>query len=216
MPARMDSSQIPDSPNLHFESSLWSDSILHIAGLDEAGRGAWAGPVVAAAVVLPNDPSIVEALFGVRDSKQLSPEKRTLLSPRIKNIALAWGVGFSDPLEIDHFGIVPATRIAMQRALQDLKISPDHLLLDALFLPENPTPQTALIKGDQRSLTIAAASILAKTARDDWMLDMHIEHPEYGFDRHKGYGTKIHQNALLKNGKTPIHRLSFKPLRNIS
>ena len=125
-------------------------------------------------------------------------------------------MGFTDNLVIDELGIITATRQAMQSAISQLLVAPDHLLLDALFLPEVDLPQTSLIKGDQRCLSVAAASILAKTARDEWMINAHQDFPEYGFDQHKGYGTSMHQTALTRSGKCSLHRSSFKPIKNIS
>lgn len=213
MPARIDPSQIPAAPNLEFESLLWNSGISLVVGLDEAGRGAWAGPVAAAAVVLPADISILVELTGVRDSKELTPEKRDFLAVIIKSRSIAHHVGFASPQEIDRFGILPATRLAMHRAIVGLGVFPEHLLIDALFLPDVSTPQTALYKGDQRSLSIAAASILAKTARDAIMHEYDQSYPQYGFARHKGYGTKFHIANLEKFGASPIHRMSFAPLK---
>ncbi len=208
---RFDRSLIPASPNLSFESPLWEQGWL-VAGLDEAGRGAWAGPVMAAAVLLPPDAGILTRLAGVRDSKQLKPDERLRMAETIKR-ETAWGVGAAGNLEIDALGIMPATRLAMARALQSLTARPDFLLLDALFLPEETLPQMALIKGDQRSLSIAAASILAKTSRDSWMCAAAAEYGLYGFERHKGYGTKTHQSSLASFGPCPLHRVSFQPIR---
>jgi len=215
MSVRFDSDLIPSSPNLEFEHALWQASLKAIAGLDEAGRGAWAGPVAAAAVILPEDDETLAILREVRDSKQLSPEKRTQLAPLIQAAALAWAVGMSSAAEIDALGILPATRQAMLRALNALHCQADHLLIDALLLPDVDLPQTALIKGDQRSLSIAAASVLAKTARDTWMCAQDLEYSDYGFARHKGYGTGLHQAQLGKFGPCPIHRKSFAPIREI-
>jgi ribonuclease HII len=215
MPTRIDRSAIPAAPDLSFESALWANQIFRVAGLDEAGRGAWAGPVCAAAVILPNDSSIEQKLAGVRDSKELSPQRRAGLAPVIKQYALVWGVGFSDNLEIDQYGIISATRFAMQRAVKVLGVLPDHLLIDALFLPDLSMGQTALIKGDQRSLSIAAASILAKTTRDAWMVMAHEDFPVYRFDRHKGYGTKMHQKMLAEHGICELHRSTYKPIQGL-
>jgi ribonuclease HII len=215
MPTRIDTSSIPKFPDLSFESALWVNMLKNIAGLDEAGRGAWAGPVVGAAVILPNLPLVAHTLYGVRDSKQLSPDRRALLAPLIKQHALSWGVGFSDNHEIDLMGILPATRLAMMRAIQVLAFVPDHLLIDALFLPDLAIGQTSLIKGDQRSLSIAAASILAKTARDEWMIGAHSKYPQYQFDHHKAYGTKLHRERLLKFGKCDLHRVTYQPIREL-
>jgi ribonuclease HII len=204
---------IPPSPNLRFERKLWEDNFQWIAGLDEAGRGAWAGPVVAAVVIFPPISNLEQNLWGVRDSKQMNSHQRNDWAVIIREHAHAWGVGSADHTEIDQLGILPATRLAMQRALRQLSTTPNHLLIDALVLPNHETPQTALIKGDQRSLSIAAASILAKTTRDALMCQQDISFPVYGFGRHKGYGTRFHQQALAENGPCPIHRMSFRPLR---
>ena len=204
---------IPPSPNLTFEQALWEDNQQWIAGLDEAGRGAWAGPVVAAVVIFPPIVNLEKNLLGVRDSKQMNVQQREFWAEIIREHAQSWGVGSAGHTEIDQLGILPATRLAMQRALGQLSTSPDHLLIDALLLPQLETPQTALIKGDQRSLSIAAASILAKTTRDALMRQEDHNYPVYGFSRHKGYGTRFHQQALAENGPCPIHRMSFRPLR---
>ena len=204
---------IPPSPNLTFERALWEDDKQWIAGLDEAGRGAWAGPVVAAVVIFPQFANLEQNLWGVRDSKQMNVRQREFWVEIVREHALAWGVGSAEHSEIDQLGILPATRLAMQRALGQLSATPDHLLIDALLLPNLETPQTALIKGDQRSLSIAAASILAKTTRDALMRQEDDSYPVYGFSRHKGYGTRFHQQALAENGPCAIHRMSFKPLR---
>jgi ribonuclease HII len=160
-------------PDLSFERELWA-SHPHIAGLDEAGRGALAGPVCVGAVILPNnDPLLSQTLSGARDSKQLTPRKRFQLAPRIKETSLTWGIGFASAEEIDELGIVPATRLAASRAVEMLSIFPNYLLTDfRLELPELDISQTALVKGDQRSLSIASASILAKTARDEKMMEL--------------------------------------------
>jgi len=149
----------------------------------------------------------------VRDSKELSPLERARLAEIVRCAATAWGVGLASQEEIDECGILGATRLAMARALQGLSAAPQVLLLDALFLPEEPLPQIALIKGDQRSLSIAAASILAKTTRDAWMINAAREFPAYGFERNKGYGTKIHQGALATHGPCTLHRKTFAPIR---
>jgi len=215
MPTRIDPAQIPAAPDLRFEECLWQQGLLRVAGLDEAGRGAWAGPVVAGAVILPVEEAILQTLKGVRDSKELTPERRSELAPVIHEAALAWAVGECSAEEIDTIGILPATRLAMQRALRQLQIEAQHLLIDALFLPDEDSPQTALIKGDQRSLSIAAASILAKTHRDAWMIACEQEYPQYGFARHKGYGTKLHQECLKQNGPCAIHRRSYAPVKQV-
>jgi ribonuclease HII len=209
--------ELPQSPTLEFERPLWKDGFTRIAGIDEAGRGAWAGPVAAAVVILPcleriegsPDPSLSQSLYGVRDSKQMTPRARESWAPRIKEVALAWGIGFASADEIDAMGIVPATRLAAMRAIESLSSSPDYLLTDYLVFPEIIFPQAALIKGDRRSLSIAAASVLAKTARDALMCELDIKYPDYGFARHKGYGTRLHQDAIRRMGVCAFHRKSF-------
>jgi len=194
-------------PDLTFESHLWQAGYRRVAGVDEAGRGAWAGPVAAAAVILPSVPYRARTLDGVRDSKQMTPLQRERLAPRIREAALAWGVGFASAAEIDSLGIVRATKLAAMRALEGL--APDCLLTDYLVFPEVELPQTAVIKGDQKSLSVAAASVLAKTSRDAIMRDMEADYPDYGFGRHKGYGTQAHRLALMRLGKCATHRRSF-------
>lgn len=200
-------------PDLEFEHHLWEAGFKLIGGLDEAGRGAWAGPVGAAVVVLPMDKTILRTLSGVRDSKKMTPRQRDIWAERIREEVAMWGVGFADHLEIDSYGIVPATKIAMRRAIEGIKVSPDYLLIDAVKLTEISIPQSILIKGDSRSLSIAAASVLAKTERDRIMVEMDKIYPEYGFSRHKGYGTAIHRNALDKYGPIAIHRKSYAPIK---
>ncbi|MDP2994319.1 MAG: ribonuclease HII [Anaerolineales bacterium] len=194
-------------PTLEFERNLWNDGFTRIAGIDEAGRGAWAGPVAAAAVILPADPSLTRTLNRVRDSKLMTPLARETWAPRIKESAVGWGVGFASEEEIDTLGIVPATKLAATRALENLL--PDYLITDYLIFPEIDLPQTALVKGDQRSLSVAAASVLAKTARDALMRELDGQYPGYGFARHKGYGTRLHQMAIKKLRRCEIHRKSF-------
>jgi ribonuclease HII len=204
-----DASLLPPEPDLSFELELWQAGLMRVAGIDEAGRGALAGPVAAAAVILPQTMEVIGLLKGVRDSKQMTPKQRETAREWILQYAAAWGVGFATPEEIDQLGIVPATRLAAWRALGQLLPYPDHLLLDYLFLPDVSIPQTALIKGDCRSLSIAAASILAKTSRDALMRELDLRYPGYGFAAHKGYGTLAHRGALLRLGPSPVHRLSF-------
>lgn len=198
------------NPDLQYERRLWKSGLTHVAGLDEAGRGALAGPVCVAAVILPSDdPHLARTLAGVRDSKQMTPPARDALAPRIKETALGWAVGFASAEEIDSLGIVPATRLAGLRALEAL--NPDYLLTDfRLEFPELDIPQTALVKGDQKSLSISAASVLAKTARDALMRELDSHHPGYGLGQHKGYGTPAHRSALRRLGYSPIHRKTFK------
>jgi ribonuclease HII len=206
----------PSEPDLSLEADLWRAGIYRVAGLDEAGRGAIAGPVAVGALILPPDTTLKQKLAGVRDSKELTPQQRAEWAERLKAIALAWAVGFASNQEIDELGIVPATRLAAMRAIASLTEQAQYLLLDWLLLPESPLPQTALVKGDARSLTIAGASILAKTARDALMVQLDVEYPGYGFAIHKGYGTFQHLKALECLGPSSLHRLSFRPICNPS
>lgn len=203
----------PAAPSLEFELPLWQAGVVHVAGLDEAGRGCWAGPVTAAVVILPPGPDVLNTLCGVRDSKQMSARQREVWAERIRCTAQAWSVAQATAAEIDALGIVPATRLAMQRALNSLNLPPQHLLIDALRLPGVALPQTVLIKGDARSLSIAAASVLAKTARDAGMVELDAQYPGYGFAAHKGYGTRAHRAALDALGACRQHRFSFAPLK---
>lgn len=201
------------SPNLSIENALWDQGLTHIAGIDEAGRGALAGPVTVAVVILPQQPDLIQKLGGVRDSKMLSPAQRENWRRILESLAVSFSTGSAAPEEIDESGIVPATRLAAHRAIRDLNVSPDYLLLDYILLPEIPIPQTAMPKGDVNSLTIAAASIFAKTTRDAYMQEIDKTYPSYGFHSNKGYGTKFHRLALASKGPTAIHRFSFSPLR---
>jgi ribonuclease HII len=208
-PQKFDRSLLPPSPDLSFELALWGQGVRVVAGIDEAGRGALAGPVAAGVVILPVDPGLTASLSGVRDSKQMSPAEREKWAGRIRQEAAGYAVGFASNLEIDDLGILPATRLAIERSLAGLEARPEHLLVDYLVLPEVPIPQTSLVKGDARSLSIAAASILAKTARDACMIELEGKHPGYGFSAHKGYGTLAHRRRLARLGPSPVHRLSF-------
>jgi ribonuclease HII len=210
MVKKFDRALIPASPDLSFERALWSQGLQLIAGIDEAGRGALAGPVAAGVVILPARQDLPTQLSGVRDSKQMTPDQRAEWAQKLCLIALAWGVGLASAGEIDALGIVPATRLAAQRALQQLSPQPQHLLLDFLQLPQVSLPQTPLVKGDERSLSIAAASILAKTTRDALLCDFERQYPGYGFASHKGYGTVAHRLAMQRLGLSPIHRRSFQ------
>jgi len=202
-------------PTLKFEKPLWAGGLQYVAGLDEAGRGCWAGPVCAAAVILPPKKDILKKLHGVRDSKQMTARQRTYWTEVIKSSALSFGIGFSSNNEIDHIGIISATRLAMLRALEDLTIQPQFLLLDYMLLQTLDLPQTSLVKGDVQSLSIAAASVLAKTTRDVLMIEIDRQYPGYGLAQHKGYGTNQHCQALREIGASPIHRFSFAPIRTL-
>jgi len=201
-------------PSLDWETRLWRQGHRRVAGLDEAGRGAWAGPVVAAAVILPpDDGQLAQRLEGVCDSKLLSPTRREALLEVITRHALALGVGAVAPAAIDAMGIVAATRQAMALALRVLWPPPECLLIDYLRLPDVPLPQECMPRGDALVLSIAAASIVAKVSRDRMMAGLEGVFPGYGFARHKGYGTQEHQTALACLGPSAAHRLSFAPLR---
>jgi ribonuclease HII len=212
--SRFDPNLLPATPDLEFETSLWLKGLTHIAGIDEAGRGALAGPVAAGIVIFPFDDHLQISMQGLKDSKQLTAAERSKWAARIRETALAWAVAYASNDEIDQLGIVPATQLAAQRALLACKIEVDHLLLDYLFLPEIDIPQTKLVKGDQRSLSIAAASVLAKTSRDALMLDLDGEFPDYQLAINKGYGTQQHRNALMRYGPKRIHRISFAPIKH--
>ena len=198
-------------PDTFFESQLWDSGLLYVAGLDEAGRGALAGPVAVGAVILPRDPAFLsKALAGVRDSKQMTPLERERLAPRIQEVARTWSVAFASADEIDSLGIVPATRLAALRALNGLSISPQYLLTDfRLELPQLDISQTALVRGDALCLSIAAASVLAKTTRDAFMRELDAHYQGYGLGKHKGYGTQAHRLAMERLGMSPIHRKTF-------
>ena len=199
------------NPDLKYETHLWPH-YKFIAGLDEAGRGALAGPVAVGAVILPDDKTFLSrTLTGVRDSKQMTPLERESLAPRIQEVALTWSVAFASADEIDALGIVHATRLAALRALNGLSISPQYLLTDfRLELPQLELSQTALVKGDALCLSIAAASVLAKTARDELMRELDLHYEGYELGKHKGYGTQAHRSALKQLGISPIHRKTFQ------
>jgi ribonuclease HII len=206
---KIDPALIPAAPDFSFEVSLWKNGVKYVAGIDEVGRGALAGPVAVGAVIFPAVDRLRDELTGVRDSKQMTPMQRQVWASRLPGMAEALAVGYASSQEIDQMGIVPATRLAAQRAIDGLQIYPEHLLLDYLQLCECSLPQTILVKGDKRSLSIAAASILAKVARDTLLCKLDGEYPGYGLDRHKGYATKIHRQAIEKSGLSAIHRRSF-------
>lgn len=189
-----------------FEKEYYSKGFQSIAGIDEAGRGPLAGPVVAAAVILPKG-LLIE---GVNDSKKISEKKREKLYDEIIKQAIAWGVGIKDNCVIDKINILEATRLAMHEAIENLQIKPDFIFIDAeKKVNTNGIPYLPIIKGDALSISIAAASIIAKVTRDRMMREYDKLYPEFGFEKHKGYGTKGHVEALKIYGKTPIHRNSF-------
>ncbi|MCB9456196.1 MAG: ribonuclease HII [Anaerolineaceae bacterium] len=208
--------------SLRHEHEYYAHGFQFIVGLDEAGRGPWAGPVAAGAVCLPvTQPDLSQKLAGVRDSKQMTPRQRTQLLDTIKQVSLGWGVASASNTEIDTLGIVGAVKLAMSRALEMLLATsaieqPDCLFLDALLWPEMPhIPQVSMIGGDARSLSIAAASVIAKVWRDDFMVELDARYPQYGFAAHKGYGTTQHQAALEQYGPSPVHRTTFAPIRSL-
>lgn len=212
------SARKPAGPDLSAERAFWTAGMFRVAGVDEVGRGAMAGPLVAAAVILPSDMRGDDSdrplsLTGVRDSKQLSPEARERLLPLICTVAIGWGVGVVDVGELDAIGVGAANRMAMERAIGALPIAPDALLLDATTLALE-LPQVGLIKGDAICLSIAAASIVAKVTRDRLMIACHDLDPRFGFATHKGYCTADHLEALRVHGPCAHHRRSFAPVGN--
>lgn len=212
---KFDLSLLPERPDLAFEAPLWRKGMRFIAGVDEAGRGALAGPVSAGAVILPpGDQNSFKTLEGVQDSKIMTAEDREKWAVVIKEIALSWGVGFASAGEIDKMGIVPATCLAASRALAKLDCEVEHILIDFISLPDVDVPQTPLVKGDARSLSIASAAILAKTARDALLEEMDLEFPGYHFASNKGYGTEAHRLAIEEFGPCDQHRCSFSPIED--
>jgi len=189
-----------------FERALSSYGYQRVCGIDEAGRGPLAGPVVAAAVILPSG----YAPAGIRDSKLLTEKQRETLYDKILLEAVAIGVGVIDHATIDEINILQATYLAMESSIQNLSAQPDYLLIDALTLPRMPLPQKGIIRGDNLSISIAAASIVAKVTRDRLMAEYHREFPEYNFLSHKGYGTEEHLRNLRAFGPCPIHRKTFR------
>ena len=192
-------------PDMSFETEARASGFLHVAGVDEAGRGPLAGPVVAGAAILPEH---LEGLPGLNDSKQLTAAKReALFAALLERADVHCSVGIASTEEIDRLNILRATHLAMARAVEGLSLRPDFCLVDGL-----PVPHRAIVKGDGRSLSIAAASVLAKVTRDRMMTEADAEFPQYGFAKHKGYGTKVHMEALRKHGPCPLHRRSFAPV----
>ena len=196
---------------LRFETTLWAQGVLHVAGVDEAGMSPLAGPVAAAAVVFAPGSRIP----GVDDSKKLDAPTRDKLAAEIRTSAVAWAVGFAQVEEIDSINIYWAGLLAMRRAVEGLSPAPQHLLIDARRLKDLSIPQQSIVRGDSLSLSIAAASILAKTARDALMQKLDAAHPGYGFAKHKGYPVREHLLALERLGASPVHRRSFAPVRTV-
>jgi ribonuclease HII len=196
-------------PDLRYERRLWKTGLDAIAGVDEAGVGPMAGPVVAAAVIFAPEAFIK----GVHDSKQLTPEERDSLDPLIRERAIAFGVGVAGPGEIDELNIYWAAMLASERALAALSRVPDHVLVDGRLIPGLKLPQSKIVGGDRKSFCIAAASIIAKVTRDRLMIEYDAQYPGYGFAQHKGYCTADHFVTLAERGPSPIHRRSFEPVR---
>lgn len=182
-----------------------------VCGVDEAGRGPLAGPVSAAAVILDG----ANPIPGLADSKKISERKRDLLAPIIRERALAWAVAYAGVEEIDSLNILQATLLAMRRAVEALTIRPHRVMVDGLYCPDTGIPSEAIVKGDSKIAAISAASILAKTARDELMLKLHEQYPHYGFAVHKGYPTAAHLAALREYGVSEVHRRSFRPVREL-
>ena len=203
-------------PDLSVEAALFEGGFRRVAGVDEAGRGAWAGPLVAAAVILPEPAAVApDAFAGVRDSKLLSLAQREALYETIVGAARAVGVGAVPADEVDLLGLTAANELAMARAVRELQLAPDFLLLDCFTLESVGLPQRGIVGGDRCCLTIAAASIVAKVTRDRWLACLAEEHPGYGFEQHRGYGVAVHRQAISDRGLTPIHRQSYAPLRGL-
>ncbi|MFD1850399.1 ribonuclease HII [Oceanobacillus bengalensis] len=194
-----------------YENKAYNRGAKFVAGIDEAGRGPLAGPVVACAVILPPD----FRLIGLNDSKQLNERVREKFYTIIKERALSYGIGIVDSKTIDEINIFEATKLAMRQAVMQLKPQPDHLLIDAVELTSLPCTSESIIKGDAKSISIAAASVLAKVTRDHIMREIHNEYPAFDFASNMGYGTKHHMDTLLESGATPYHRKSFAPVRNV-
>ncbi len=206
-----------DGLGLRKEQGLWASGLRLVAGIDEVGRGALAGPVVAAALILiPDAAELAPALDGVQDSKALSPHQREALFPVICRHAVSIGVGLASAQYIDEHGILAATHRAMLMAVRQLVPRPEYLLIDGLLLPQTEIPQEGIVNGDAQVLSIAAASIIAKVLRDQLMVSLSKYEPGYGFAEHKGYGTPAHMAALERLGPCGLHRRSFAPLTSLS
>jgi ribonuclease HII len=194
---------------LQVERDFWRRGVLRVAGVDEVGVGPLAGPLVAAAVILPRD----VALRGINDSKRLSPERREQLAVDIRACAIAIGIGLVEVAEVDRLNTYRAALEAMRRAVAALSVVPEQLLVDARYIPGLNIPQMSIVKGDARSYSIAAASIVAKVHRDALMQEIDRQYPQYGFAQHMGYGTRAHFDALDRHGPCPVHRRSFIAVR---
>lgn len=204
------------TPSAKIENNLIKQGYKYIAGLDEAGRGAWAGPIVAAAVVMPTEERILR-IRGIRDSKLLNQRKRAALFDHIISFCLAWSVGIVSESEIDSIGIAAANALALERAFLKIciDVKPDYLLIDYFKLDSIKLPQENIVKGDQKVYSIAAASIIAKVVRDSILRSEARHYPKYGFDNHKGYGTRAHFRMIKKYGPQDIHRKTFEPIKSL-
>lgn len=198
-------------PNLSLEKELWRKGFKYLAGVDEAGMGAWAGPLAVASVILPKDFNIP----GIKDSKQLTPKRREEFFDQIVNVAIDYSIVLISEQGIDRDGIRGARDEGVRIAIKKLSATPNHILIDGFAARGITLPQTTYIKGDTKIKSIACASILAKVQRDRALKDLHLHHPNYGFNLHKGYGTKAHREALNTYGPSPIHRLSFSPIKEM-
>lgn len=196
-------------PSFKHERELIAQGFTLLAGVDEAGCGCWAGPVYAAAVILPLDSRI----GAIRDSKTLNEAQRLVLVEKIKTKAAAWSVGTASSEEVDRLNIRQAAFLAMRRAIETLSVDAQAVLCDGFMIPDLAVPCVRVVQGDKYVKSIAAASIIAKTARDEELNRLDVVHPGYGFADHKGYGTKAHQDALKRLGPSPIHRMSYAPLK---
>lgn len=199
-------------PNLKLEKELQHEGHLIVAGVDEAGRGSWAGPVVAAAVVLP----FLNRYYNINDSKKLTAKQREKILNKILEIAAAIGIGIVENNELDSMGVGQATYLAMRRAVNNLSISPSFVLVDGFKVGFSEIPSRGILDGDSKSVSIAAASIVAKVARDRLMDEIHQVVPEYGFNTNKGYGTAFHQSQIKKVGISKWHRISFRPIKQVA
>jgi ribonuclease HII len=203
------------TPDLEHERWLWSQSYRDVAGVDEAGRGALAGPLVAAAVILPTDTALGSLVNGLRDSKLLPPQARRAWFDRLQGLVTAIGIAVVPAWLVDGVGLAAAGQLALCRAVAALPRPPDFILSDAFRLRDACAPQLALIHGDARCVTIAAASVVAKVVRDSLMDELHGSYPQYAFDRHRGYATEAHRAALAAHGPCPEHRRSYAPVRGM-
>ncbi|MFA5051887.1 MAG: ribonuclease HII [Patescibacteria group bacterium] len=199
-------------PTWREEKKLWKKGYRFIAGVDEAGRGAWAGPLVAAAVILPKN---FKAL-GLNDSKKLTPAKREKLFSIILQHAVDWATSVISVADIDAHGVGLANRRALRNSVGNLQKRADHVLVDGFAIDYGPTPSQRIVHGDAKVMSIAAASIIAKVTRDRMMVDAHTKYPQYHFHAHKGYGTELHRQALYKYGLSPLHRRSYLPIKLIA